>query len=152
MKIRDATVQDAQRLAEIGRVMHDESSFASLGYDVEQTASYLLGLLVNKSLTIFMRVVENDEGVIVGGMIGYCTKSWFGPDMIANDIALFMLPEARGGMAAVRLIKAYVEWAKQVGAKQIRPGVSTGAVGSSAGALYTRLGFAPVGSIYCLEV
>ena len=154
MKIRPAVVQDVLHLAEIGRVLHEQSSFAGMAYDPDASASYLLSLIVNTNPAIdyFVYVAENDAGEVVGGMAGYCAKSWFGPDRTASDISLFIIPEARGGMTAVRLVKAYIEWAKAHGARQIRPGVSTGAIGSAAEGLYSRLGLSRVGSLFCLEV
>lgn len=151
MIIRPAVVQDAFRMAELGQRLHDQSSFASMNYDADKTASYFIRLILDEGKDYYVRVVEDDNGQIVGGMVGYCLPSWFGQDRTASDITLFMLPEARGGMTAVRLIKGFIEWAKSRGAKQIRPGVSTGAVGAKAEVLYERLGLIRVGAIFCLE-
>ena len=151
MIIRPAVVQDVFRIAEIGRTLHEESSFASMAYDTDKTSSYFIRLILDEGKDYYVRVAEDDSGQIVGGIAGYCVPSWFGPDKTASDISLFILPEARGGMTAVRLIKGFIEWAKSRGAKQIRPGVSTGAVGKNAEALYERLGLTRVGALFCLE-
>ena len=151
MRIRPADVQDAIPLAELGKVLHQTSAFAGMTLDLDKSASYLISLILNTSGDYFVWVAENDAGEVVGGMAGYCVPSWFGPDKLASDISLFIKPEARGGMAAVRLIKKFIEWAKERGAKQIRPGVSTGEIGSAAEGLYSKLGLSRVGSLFCLE-
>jgi hypothetical protein len=35
---------------------------------------------------------------VIGGMAGMVTQSWFGNDMVANDLALFIHPDHRGGL------------------------------------------------------
>jgi GNAT superfamily N-acetyltransferase len=146
MILRLATVDDLPSICVLGRVMHEESSFAPMDYDVDRMKE-TIGDLMNKSQ--FVVVAEDTNGEVIGGMAGMVTQSWFGNDMVANDLALFIHPDHRGGMLAVRLIKSFVRWAKLAGAKQIRVGVTTGHV--NAGGLYERLGFAWCGASYVME-
>ena len=52
-----------------------------------------------------------------------------------------MLPEYRGGIAAVRLVAAYVQWARKGGAKIITVGVTAGIDNDAAIAFYKAMGF-----------
>lgn len=146
MKLRMATHNDLAALAALGRVMHQESTYAPMDYDVDRVKE-TIGELIDKCQ--FVVVAEDTNGEVIGGMVGACTQSWFGQDMVANDFALFVHPQQRGGMTAFRLIHAFVEWAKLAGAKQIRPGVTTGH--PMAGALFERMGFARCGASYVME-
>ena len=83
-------------------------------------------------------------------MLGMLVPSWFGRDWTASDLALYLTPEHRGGTTAARLVKAFVTWAQAAGAKQIRPGVSTGQPGALN--LYAGLGFTPVGQLFCMNL
>lgn len=146
MKLRMATVDDLPVIVMLGRVMHQESSFAPMNYDMDRVKGTISDL-INKSQ--FVVVTEDTNGEVIGGMVGMVTQSWFGRDMVANDLALFVAGDARGGMAAIKMMKAFVHWAKLAGAKQIRPGVTTGH--ERAEQLFERLGFARCGASFVME-
>lgn len=146
MKLRMATPDDLPALAVLGREMHETSSYAPMDYDPERLKETISDLM-NKSQ--FVVVAEATNGEVIGGMLGVVTQSWFGRDMVANDLALFVAGDARGGMAAIKMMKAFVQWAKLAGAKQIRPGVTTGHV--RAEKLFERLGFARCGASFVME-
>jgi L-amino acid N-acyltransferase YncA len=141
-----ATPDDLPAIVVLGRVMHEESSFAPMDYDVDRVKETISDLM-NKSQ--FVVVAEDKNGEVIGGMAGMVTQSWFGNDMVANDLALFIHPDHRGSMLVVRLVKTFVHWAKLAGAKQIRPGVISGS--RTAEALYDRLGFTRCGATFCME-
>ena len=147
MGIRDATVHDLDRLIEIGLEMQSESSYRYLTYDPDRVRSFLSGLIG----TQYVRVYEKD-GRVVAVMVGVATPAWFSEDMMATDLALFVDKKHRGSMTAIRLIRDFLRWAKDRGVKQIRPGVSTGAVGSAGSRLYEAMGFEAVGTTYVLNV
>lgn len=146
MKLRMATIEDLPAICVLGRVMHDESTFAPMDYDVNRVKETISDLM-DKSQ--FVVVAEDTNGEVIGGMAGMVTQSWFGNDMVANDLALFVHPDHRGGLLAVKLIKTFVHWAKLAGAKQIRPGVISG--NATAVRLYEKLGFAKCGATFVME-
>lgn len=146
MKLRLATYVDLPRIVELGRLMHQESSYAQLDYDDHIVASTMADLIDKKQ---FVVVAEDTNGQVVGGMAGSVDPTWFGNDSIATDLALFIAPEHRGGMLVVKLVKAFAQWARLAGAKQIRPGVTTGS--EQAVALYERLGFQRCGATFVME-
>jgi GNAT superfamily N-acetyltransferase len=147
MGIRDATEQDLDAIVELGLEMHAESSYRDLRFDPGKVRSFMSGLIV----TQYVRVYEKD-GQLLGGMAGLITPTWFSDDLSATDIALMVSKEHRGSLIAVRLIKDFVRWATDRGATQIRPGVTTGAVGDAGARLYEALGFEAVGTTYVLNV
>ena len=146
MQLRLATSDDLADIARLGRLMHQESSFAPLDYDVDRVKE-TIGCLIDKNQ--FVVVVEDTNGEIVGGMAGMVEQSWFGGDMIANDLALFLDPAVRGGRLAFRLVAAWITWAKMAGAKQLRPGVVSGS--KAAEEMYERMGFQKTGATFCMK-
>ncbi|OZB46485.1 MAG: hypothetical protein B7X60_08535 [Polynucleobacter sp. 39-45-136] len=146
MKLRLATVNDLPDLVMLGKQLHQESTFSTMDYDGEIVKQSLTDL-INKNQ--FVVVTEDINGIVIGVMAGSVTQSWFGNDLIASDLVLLVRQDRRGGLIAHRLIQHFVHWAKLAGAKQIRPGVTTG--NESAQALYERLGFKRCGSTYFME-
>jgi GNAT superfamily N-acetyltransferase len=146
LKLRLATMDDLPPLCVLGRIMHAESTFAPLDYDIEMVKETLTELM-NKNQ--FVVVAEDTNGELVAVMLGKVVPTWFGNDLVANELALFIHPEHRGGLLAAKLIKMFVMWAKLAGAKQIRPGVISG--NKTAVALYERLGFTNCGATFVME-
>ncbi|MFM8899158.1 MAG: N-acetyltransferase family protein [Burkholderiales bacterium] len=146
MKLRMATLEDLPAICALGRSMHSQSTFAPMNYDIDRVKE-TIGGLIDKSQ--FVVVAEATNGEVIGGMAGMVTQSWFGSDSVANDLAIFIHPSHRGGVLAVRLMKAFIEWARLAGAKQIRPGVTTGH--ARAEELFERLGFVRCGASFVME-
>ena len=147
MALRNALASDIDRLLELGRQMHQESSYAPMALDEAKLAELFLTLMDSQ----YLRVVEKD-GQVVCGMLGLCVPAWFSQDKIAYDFALFVDLNHRGGSAAMRLIKDFIEWAKEVGATQIRLGVTTGSAGVAAEKMYGLLGLTCAGSNFYMNV
>ena len=70
---------------------------------------------------------------------------------VASDFGLFIEPASRGGMTAPRLLKAYIEWAKEQGAVMIQAGITTGVHVEQTTRLYEKLGFRNNGQLFELE-
>jgi GNAT superfamily N-acetyltransferase len=144
--IRPAHPGDLRQIIDLGRLMHEESPrLGKLRY-VPAKAYTAIGRLID-SEDGFVRVVEED-GEIIGG-IACCIKDhWYSTDKMAYDIALFVRPDRRGGLTAAKLVKEYVEWAREKGAVITQFGISTGVHLASTGALLNRLGFEASGFLY----
>jgi GNAT superfamily N-acetyltransferase len=143
--IRAATHDDIPRLAELGRQMHVESRFARLPLDDGKVRALFVELI--ESADGLLIVAENG-GEVIGGFAGYVCEHYFARTLVAGDYALFIAPEHRGGMAAPRLLKAYVAWAKSRGAVMIQAGITTGVHVEATTQLYQRLGFQPAGALF----
>lgn len=146
MAIRNATLEDLCEMSNIGMEMHKSSTFADMSYDHEKVKKTLQSLIEESQ---FVVVSENSSGEIDGAMAGLVEESWFGSDLVATDVALYVKESSRSGFQAFRLVNAFVTWAKIAGAKQIRPGVSTGS--GVADAFYERIGFKKCGSNFYMN-
>lgn len=122
--IRAATPEDIPRMVDLGRVMHGESpTFCRVRFDADKLAATIASTIT--SAGGFAYVAEQGDAV-VGGMLAMITPHYFSHDLVACDLALFMAPEHRGGMAAVRLLVLYVQWARSVGAVLVQLGAVAG--------------------------
>jgi GNAT superfamily N-acetyltransferase len=146
--IRPATFDDIPRMVQLGEQLHGMSSYAPLSFDRAKVAHHLAGLIAGHGV-IF--VAERD-GEVVGGLAGGITEQWFGPDRVAFDYSLFIEPGKRHGITAARLIRAFVEWARIRGARQVTIGITTGLEVESTARLYESQGFVRCGDLFRMEV
>lgn len=135
--IRRGTAADIPRMVELGQRMHAESPrFSPYRFDPERLEASLRGLM---EMPLGLVLVALHDGEIVGGMLAIAADHYACEMRQASDLALFVDPDRRGGAAAVRLINAYREWAREIGAEaSICP--STGIEQDRAGRLLHALG------------
>ncbi len=113
--IRTATLDDVPALVELGRRMHEESrTFRAMRFDAAKLAATVSSVVASPHG--FARVVVDADDHVIGGMLAILAPHWFSPDLVSCDLALFMAPEHRGGMAAVRLLNIYRQWGIENGA------------------------------------
>lgn len=146
MTIRKAAADDLDRLVELGALMHAESRYAALRFNRDKVRALLAQLMQ----TGFVVVAER-EGRIIGGFAGVVAPHWFSDDKIASDLALFIEPGERGGMAVVRLVRAFLDYAQRHGAVTIDIGVNTGVHTEQTGQLFERLGGKLAGLLFSFE-
>ena len=118
--------------------MRDEGEFKNRSINPAKFAA----LLESKGVFCALCMEGNEY---IGGIIACITPQFFGDDLIAQDMGLYVKPEHRGGTAAVRLAKAYEIWATTCGAKEIYLSQSTGCNIERTSALYEKMGYHIVG-------
>lgn len=146
--IRPATPADIPRLVELGQLLHDTSSYAGIRYIPEKVGA-LLGTLIAGAGVLF--VAERD-GRVVGGIAGGITEIWFSNETTAFDYCLFVDPQARHGLTAVGLVRAFEHWAISRGACRIELGITTGLQVEATSNLFRRLGYHDAGALFRKEV
>lgn len=142
--VRDATLDDIPAMVALGEIMHAESRYSFMAYDGEKVATTLKTLMQTGG---FVRVHVKD-GEIDGGMVGYMGNPWFSGERVASELALFVVPGKRGGMAAWYLLSEFGAWAENQGAKEITLAITTGVKVEETGRMYQRLGFEQVGGVF----
>lgn len=113
--IREATEADVFDLLVLGREFSREAGEA-FQWDKIKTEGILMQAV--KSDEVLILVIE-DEGVVVGSLIGAVTTMPFSSHMIATELAWFVDPRYRGNKQSIKLIKEYEAWAKKKGAKYV---------------------------------
>lgn len=144
--IRNATKEDIPTLVQLGIEMWHDSSYSSLEFSSTKVSDFLTYML-----DYGVVLVEDKSGEVVGGIAGYISQPFFSNDSIATDLGLFISKEHRGGLAAVKLVKAFTEWALSQNVKQIRPAISVGGDVAGVTKLYERLGYQVAGAVFMLE-
>jgi len=92
------------------------------------------------------------EGKPVGAMLGYAGNSFFGDDILGSEIGLFVFPEHRGSLAAVRLVQDFEKWCKEQGCAEINVGSSVQVATDTVEKLYNKLGFVTRGFVAYKEL
>lgn len=144
MIVRPAeSADDIAKLVAIAQLVHRESNFRDMKFCPSECAEQLTGYTRNHDRLALL--AEGDDGQIHGGLLASLHQSDFGPDHIACDQGLYVLPSRRGGIAGKRLVAAYVDWARARGAQRINFDVRTGIQPARAAAFLAKLGFEPIG-------
>ncbi|HDL7723246.1 TPA: GNAT family N-acetyltransferase [Yersinia enterocolitica] len=147
--IRPATIDDIPALVALGARMHRESRYVTFSFDEDKCAALAVSL-INAEFGVVLVVEESDQ--LVGWVAGGIGEQYFSHERMAFEYGVFIAMEHRGGTAGYRLVKAFIEWAKNHGARVINMGITTGVHEERTGELYQRLGLARTGSLYSLEV
>lgn len=147
MIIRLASEEDIPGMIELGATMHAESIYRQFDYDREKLFDSCRKWISHPDL-YFMAVAEDNDAQVIGMFIGFISEYYFGRDLCAYDLLFFVHPFKRGGLAAVRLIKAFEEWAFENGAKEVCTGTTTMVDPERTAKLFERLGYTIVGSIF----
>lgn len=144
--VRHATPEDAPRLVELGKAMHEESPrFSPFSYDHEKAKVFIESLMASP----FGRIIlVEKEGEIVAMIAGFILELFFSHDITACDAVVYVTPGHRGGTAFVRLIRAFEKEAKGVigdGRGEIIFGVNTEVHAEETAGMYERLGYRRAG-------
>jgi GNAT superfamily N-acetyltransferase len=146
--IRPATPHDIPRLIELGKLLHDTSSYAAIRYIPEKVDAQLHALIAGAGVLF----VSERDGRVVGGIAGGIAEIWFSNETTAFDYCLYVDPTARHGLTAIGLIRAFEEWAIARGVKRIELGITTGIQVEATSNLFRRLGYADAGALFRKEV
>jgi GNAT superfamily N-acetyltransferase len=126
---------DAFEIVRMMQAVRIESpTYAYTENDPEFVENNLMDLI---TAGLIVGVIEPDKGVMIGG-IG---NSWYSRRREAHEQLLYVSPPHRGGLLAVRLIKAFEVVCREAGAEVIHAGASTGLSEDRTVNLYSRLGY-----------
>lgn len=148
MIIRPATEADVQHIYALSEGIFNESLYArTCEYSPEKVAHLVTQVMLPNPDRWFLHLAEKD-GSIIGMYAGFLTEYYFSKDLMACDLALFVDPTKRGGLAAVKLVQAFEDWAFAHGAKEICPATSTMVAPERTALLYQFLGYEVVGNMF----
>jgi len=146
--IRPMTGDDIDEVVELAAVMYQESAnYRRMGFSPERVREMAAMVVQNGFAMVAVK-----DGRMIGLMAGSLIQPVFSRDLMACDFLLYVLPQHRGGTAAIRLVNAYMEWAKQGGVKLITVGVTAGIDNDAAIAFYKAMGFRAIGVQMMMEV
>lgn len=146
--IRDMEAVDIPLMIELGARMHLESEYKGFNYNPDKC--YELGQQLIESEKMCGFVAEKD-GHIIGMFLGCYWEHYFSDATISGDLLLYVDPDHRGSITGIRLIKAYLAWAKSKMIDDVRLGQTAGIDPETIDKLYKKLGFVNHGTIYKLN-
>jgi GNAT superfamily N-acetyltransferase len=127
----------------MGRAMHNESPrFARHTFDPEKSLRVLTAM--QDAPSCLLLVVEAD-GALVGMLLGLVSEHHFCNGLVANELVVYVTPGARGGSAAVKMLRQFEAWAQGQGVDEIVLGVSTEVAADRTADFYQRMGYAHSG-------
>lgn len=140
LKIRPLQAEDKTAVFHMATAMYAESPRFNV-----RTLSYVktekvIDFFISNPSTGRAFVAEYD-GVLIGMIGGVIVEHFFSEDTYATDLVVYVKPDRRGSSAAVRLIKAFEQWAFSVGVDEVLLGVSTGINQADTVRIYERLGY-----------
>lgn len=139
--VRTALASDIEVLLAMGQAMHRESPRFALIPFVEAKARVMIGYLLETGGAFVAEV----DGEIVGMLAGFCVEHFFSTTKYVADIVVYVVPQYRGGTAAVRLVRALEKWAREMRATEVVLGVSTEVDTERTAMLYQHLGYRETG-------
>ena len=122
-----------------------ESDYRDMEYSPEKLFTLARMSMTNDDHVWF---VAEETGEIVGLMGGYISPVWFGYGNVAMDYAVYVPPEKRGGLAFIRLVKAFYAWAKEQEAQKMILSNSAAINSEKVEGFFSRLGLEKIGAIY----
>lgn len=149
MQIRPAAPADIEVIAALGQTLHAESVYRAIPYDADKVRAQLDAWIGADAVCV---VVAEQDGAVIGGFVGVAYEHYFSRERTACDLALYVRPDRRGGLAAVALVRAFEAWAKAQGCPRVQLGISAGINPGRVEALYRRLGYAPFSVAMTKEV
>ena len=152
MPIRFATPADIPALVEGGSRMHALTRFRSQPYNAQKVAQAFSDLIRHGQGKYAFLVAESGHQGIVGALIGVMEQQIFSDAWTASIMHFDVLPQARMGGHAVRLLKAFEQWASNRNAFEITFGVNSGVELDKLSRFAGRMGYVRVGENYARPV
>jgi GNAT superfamily N-acetyltransferase len=143
------TEADIQALVTMGSRAHSESEYRKMSFNPDKCERLGQAMYSLSNLKCF--VVEQ-YNKIIAFLMASVEEGYFTDEKTSTDLLVYVLPEWRGSRAFYLLVRAYIGWAKEQGAKLVFLSSSTGYDPEKITSLYTRLGFHRVGGIFQMEV
>lgn len=149
IRIRDATADDLNVLLALGSLMRAESIER---YPPTERAHARKSLEAAIAMPgNFLIILAEDEKYPVGMMAAIAGPYSFSSRLRAASDLLFVIPERRGGTAAMRLVRRFKEWAGSVGADSATLSVATGVSPERTGRFFKVMGFGSMEMTYRMD-
>ena len=147
MGIRFAATADVAALVQGGERMHALTRFRDQPYDPAKVSKAFTDIIQAGQGKYVLLVAENKTH-IVGALVGVVEQQIFSNHYTASIMHIDVLPEARMGGWAVRLLKAFEQWAKNRGVIELGFGVNSEYDMQRIGQFAQRMGYRKVGENY----
>ncbi|WP_070106317.1 GNAT family N-acetyltransferase [Burkholderia plantarii] len=143
--IREAIPGDIPVLVSLASAMHQESRFRVFPFSDRKIEATFRACI---ELPHGIAFAAERAGRVIGFAAGaICDHPLFDMQM-AFEYGIYVLPEHRGSLAGLRLLRAYVQRARDAGVMDINAGVTTAISLDRTARLYELAGLYPIGSLF----
>ena len=148
--IREMNSGDIPTILDMGYEMYSTTSYQDTEWCPLKVAQLCINLVREPYMQAWIAEVDGEP---VGMFFGLIQEHYFGPTVKSCDLLLYVKPENRGGSHAIKMVKAYIDWALAFGVakEQVGVGVTTGVCDEQVDRLYTKMGFVKTGQLYKLR-
>lgn len=147
MQVRPATKDDFIEMIKLAVLMHSESPvYNKLPMNLLKLQTLGMASIDRPDEYLLLVVIEEEK--VIGMLGAVAVEEFFGPAITTCDLFLYVHPDHRGGLKALRLIKKYEKWAQSLDAIRINLGVTTGIFVEETGKLFEAAGFNQSGHQY----
>jgi GNAT superfamily N-acetyltransferase len=137
---RRAVEADLDALLPLCAAFHAESPVhRDLAFDARKVAELIA--MATASADWLAEVACDDDGAIVGMLLLYCMEPFYSRELTVGDLTFWVDPQARGGRAAMLLMKDALAWAAMKGASVVQLGITTGINEDAAARFFSKYGF-----------
>mgnify|MGYP005820703619 CR=1 FL=1 len=150
MEIRRANLDDIETLVGYWREVHPKTVFAHLMFDEVKLASVMRGLVLDRSGASCFLIAEKKDGTACGILVGQIDAYSFSNDPVAKVVFYWVHEAHRKGLAAVKLMLAFREWAQNRRVREIVIGVTSGQQIGSTDRMLKKMGGRLVGGNYSI--
>jgi len=132
----------------LGRQLHAESRFRQYPYDEQR-----LAVMGRRSLSTSnpVGIMAERDGELIGMAVVTIGEHFFSATRTATVMLIYVAHNARGGVAAVKLLRAMRHWSTQAGADEMHVNVTSDIEARKTDRMLRRMGFRPTGGNYVLE-
>lgn len=148
--IRQACFLDIPSILNLGNRYVEEEvkkvGYHSAEWNADVSARSLAVTLSSSGEFLYVAVVD---GEVVGFLWAAChfMAPW-NLVYVASDYLFYIVPEKRGTMLGLRLVKAYKQWAEDLGCQEVRLSLASGINEERVGKMYSLLGFTQLGTVF----
>ena len=135
--IRDLTTADIPKILELGHRMNAESPYNAYPLNMARTAHIMQEILGQDG--VFAQGSFKDD--LKAMLIGEINQHLFMDVMIAQDLVVYSVPSARGGIQIKQLVDNFHVWAKDNGADIVKIDVDAGINNDRAIPFFNKIGF-----------
>lgn len=143
--IRELPVEEIERTEECARAFFDESRLPGT-LDLTYWNGRWRSII--SELDIGAILVYESDNIIKGLLGGLCVRCTMTGDLEAIEAFWYMMPEFRGGIAGIKLIKAFEQWGKDRGALRIKMMHLSDLNAKVMEGIYIRMGYTPLEVAY----
>ena len=142
LNYRLARFTDAHRVVDLCKMFHGESWQRFADFDFDRMLQWVTERIDTDDSDIF---TAWDNNLLVGCLIGMAHYYPYSKTLVAGDYIWYVVPEYRGGMIGVRLMRMFEEWARGVVQLIYCTGATSGINSERGALLLQRLGYTPLG-------